>query len=481
MGESSDKPERARGVGRARLGAWLGAWAALLLASPAAWGQCSARESAALMPGDAQAFDTFGQAVDVSGEVALIGAPGEDDIQINSGAVYLFEADPGGRWTQTLRLKASDPVASARFGSAVAIDGTTLVVGAPGDTRLGAGSGSARVFEQIGGTWVQTATLLATDGGEMDSLGLSVSVSGDTIIAGAYFDDDMGLDAGAAYVFVRDAGGWVQQGKLLAADGAAEDWFGWSVSIDGDWAVVGAFQDDDDGERSGSAYVFHRSGTTWSQFAKLNASDARGSDQFGVSVSISGQTLVVGSWRDDDFGDASGSAYVFERLGSVWLERSKLLPDVGAPHDVFGRSVAIDGDLILVGANGADAAGVDSGAAYVYQRQGGEWAQQARLIAGDTAGGDQLGVSTAVDAGTLALGAWLKSAADTSAGAAYLFDAGCRCPADIDGDGDADVADFFAFVTAFATGDPAADLDGDGSIDVGDFFAFVAAFAVGCG
>ena len=158
----------------------------------------------------------------------------------------------------------------------------------------------------------EQAKLTASDAAAGDRFGLSVSIEGDTAVIGAHFDDDAGSLSGSAYVFVRSAGIWSQQAKLTAGDAAAGDRFGVSVSIEGDTVVVGAFLDGDAGFASGSAYVFVRSGTSWTQQAKLTASDAAIEDQFGFSVSIEGDTAVVGAFADDDAGSFSGSAYVFE-------------------------------------------------------------------------------------------------------------------------------------------------------------------------
>jgi hypothetical protein len=172
--------------------------------------------------------------------------------------------------------------------------------------------GSAYVFTRSGSTWTQQAKLTASDAAAGDLFGDPVSVSGDTAVVGAYGNDDAGSWSGSAYVFTRSGGVWTQQAKLTASDAAADDWFGISVSVSGDTAVVGSDWDDDAGRNSGSAYVFKRNGSTWTQQAKLTASDAAEGDWFGVSVSVWGDTAVVGSSFDDDAGLYSGSAYVFD-------------------------------------------------------------------------------------------------------------------------------------------------------------------------
>ena len=183
---------------------------------------------------------------------------------------------------------------------------------------------------------------------------------------GAYLDDDNGSQSGSAYVYVRSNGVWSEQQKLTASDGATDDTFGNSVSIDGDTAVIGASSDDDNGSSSGSVYVYVRSNGVWSEQQKLTASDAAQYDGFGISVSIDGDTAVIGANADDDNGSNSGSAYVYVRSNGVWSEQQKLTASDGATDDTFGSRVSIDGDTAVISALGDDDNGTKSGSAYVY-------------------------------------------------------------------------------------------------------------------
>ena len=211
-----------------------------------------------------------------------------------------------------------------------------------------------------------------------------MSIDGDTVVIGASWDDDMGSSSGSAYVFTRDtagdlASGWTQVEKLTAGtDGAEGDYFGYSVSIDGDTVVIGAYRDDDKGSSSGSAYVFTR-GTAgdfasgWTQVDKLTAGDGAAGDYFGSSVSIDGDTVVIGAYGHDDKGSSSGSAYVFRRvtvgdLASGWTQVDKPTAGDGAASDYFGSSVSIDGDMMVIGAYGHDDEGSKSGSAYVFSK-----------------------------------------------------------------------------------------------------------------
>jgi len=264
-------------------------------------------------------------------------------------------------------------------------------------------------------TWVEDAKLLADDGAESDYFGYSVSLSGDLAVIGAQNDDDNGSASGSAYVCDRNEGGadnWGQVAKLTASDGAVDDWFGWSVSTGDDLAVVGAYGDDDDGDKSGSAYVFGRNeggADNWGQVAKLTASDAAADDQFGRSVSVSGDAAIVGVYRDDDNGSFSGSAYVFgqnEGGADNWGQVTKLTASDAAASDKFGYSVSISGDLAVVGAHfDNNDNGAQAGSAYVFARNEGgadNWGQVAKLITNDGAVSDHFGYSVSVTTMTTA-------------------------------------------------------------------------------
>ena len=336
-----------------------------------------------LLASDGAASDLFGHSVAIDGNVAVVGAYGS-----SQGAAYVYEF-LAGSWTEMAKLTASDGAAGDRFGFSISVSGDTVVVGANYDDDHGSDSGSAYVYERPGGGWVTTssfdAKLTASDGAAFDYFGGSVSVSGDTVVVGNPRDDDQGSDSGSAYVYERPGGGWVTtssfDAKLTASDGAASDGFGNSLSVSGDTVVVGAAGDDDNGSDSGSAYVYERPGGGWvttSSFdAKLSASDGAAFDYFGNSVSVSGDTVVFGAAGDDDNGSSSGSAYVYERPGGGWVTTSsfnaKLTASDGAASDNFGQSVSVSGDTVVVGAFLDDDHGGDSGSAYVYERPGAGW------------------------------------------------------------------------------------------------------------
>jgi hypothetical protein len=266
--------------------------------------------------------------------------------------VFFFTPFPACALTpiEVANLVASDGTTSDYFGYWVAVDGDTVVIGAFGDDDNGVSSGSAYVFSRSGSTWEQQAKLTASDRTTGDYFGYSVAVDGDTAVIGAPYDDDNGVSSGSAYVFSRSGSTWEQQAKFTASDGDQYDYFGRSVAVDGDTAVIGAFGDDDNGSSSGSAYVFSRSTSTWEQQYKLMASDGAPYDYFGRSVAVDGDTAVIGAYGDDDNGDNSGSVYVFSRNASTWEQQYKLMASDGAPYDYFGKSVAVDGYTAVIGA-----------------------------------------------------------------------------------------------------------------------------------
>ena len=273
----------------------------------------------------------------VFGDTAVIGARDDDDNGFNSGSAYVF-IRTGTTWSQQAKLTAADAEAGDRFGNSVAVSGDTAIIGVREDDDKGRDSGSAYVFIRSGTTWSQQAKLTATDGAEEDKFGRDVAVSGDTVVIGSPLDDDNGARSGSAYVFIRSGTTWSQQAKLTATDGAASDEFGISVSVSGATALIGASGDDDKGISTGSAYAFIRSVTTWSQQAKLTAADSAARDFFGFSVSVFGDTAVIGAYQDDDKGSESGSAYVFalgtDTDGDGVPNDDDFCPVTGIPEDV---------------------------------------------------------------------------------------------------------------------------------------------------
>ena len=391
--------------------------------------------------------DNFGYSVAVDGDIAVIGAYRDDDNGDDSGAVYVYTRTSG-VWDQGVKLTAPDGVAYDNFGISVAVDdnANTVVVGASGDDDTGTDSGSVYVFVKpaTDGGWndsiTERAKLTAPDGESLDYFGISVAVDGDSVLVGAYRDDEMSdlEDSGSAYMFTKpaSAGGWsdsiTQTAKLTASDRSDDDNFGISVAVDSGTAVIGSPGDDDNGIDSGSAYIFVKPSGGWidaGETAKLTAPDGEAGDSFGYSVAVDGNTVVVGAHQDDDSGDDSGSVYVFTRPTSdsgwgAWDDlpqtdeeedkdglTSKFTASDGEAGDSFGYSVAVDVDsvevdddevelaTILVGAYRDDDSGEDSGSTYVFSRDSatGGWTETNKLTAPNGEAGDWFGYSVAVD------------------------------------------------------------------------------------
>ena len=330
------------------------------------------KQVAKLTADDGAANDEFGSSVAIDGSTIVVVAHQNDaDTNDNDeGAAYVF-AKPASGWadmTQTAKLTAFGAAAGDEFGISVAVDGDTILVGAH---QNDSNDGAAYVFTEPFTGWAdssETAKLIASDAAADDEFGISVALDGDTAVIGARQDDDNGSQSGSAYVFTKVSGVWSQKAKLIASDGAADDQFGISVAVSGDTVVVGARQDDDNGNQSGSAYVFTKPSSGWSnsnETAKLIASDGAADDEFGISVALDGDTAVIGARQDDT---RNGSAYVFTKVFGVWSQKTKLIASDGAAGDEFGISVAVDGDTMVVGAYQYDVGGgtekANAGAAY---------------------------------------------------------------------------------------------------------------------
>jgi virulence-associated protein VapD len=402
-------------------------------------GYVASTEQANLVASDGAGYDYFGQSVSISadGAYAVIGAY-VDAIGANSaqGSAYIFVRS-GASWTQQAKLVASDGAANDFFGWSVSIsaDGAYAVIGARVDVGANSNQGSAYIFVRSGASWTQQAKLAASDGAAGDQFSRSVSISADGAYAviGAYVDAIGANSAqGSAYIFVRSGASWTQQAKLVASDGAANDFFGWSVSIsaDGAYAVIGARVDVGANSNQGSAYIFVRSGASWTQQAKLAASDGAANDFFGLSVAISadGAYAVIGVVADDVGANTDqGSAYIFVRSGTSWTQQAKLVASYGAADDFFGCSVSIsaDGAYAVIGARyDGVGANTNQGSAYIFVRSSTSWTQQAKLVASDGADGDWFGqsVSISADGAYVVIGASYDDVGtNTNQGSAYIF------------------------------------------------------------
>ncbi|MCP3905007.1 MAG: hypothetical protein GY715_15395 [Planctomycetes bacterium] len=436
-------------------------------------------ESGLLIADDGASGDDLGAAISLDGVIAVAGAPEDDDAGSSSGAAYVFRFT-GSEWTQEQKLTASDADNGDDYGFGVAVSGDTIVVGSPrDDTIAGSRAGSAYVYRLNGGTgmWEEEAHLFALDAAADDRFGTSVAIDGDTIVVGATQDDDVLANAGAGYVFVRTGVVWSQQDKLTATGPTGTNpQLGRSAGIDGDVVALGAWQSAPAGMFSvGAAYVFRRVGTSWSQDQKLTASDAADFRWFGQSVAVSGAVVAVGAYGDraDDLSE-SGGAYLFRYDGATWLEEDNINASVPADGDRFGWSIDVDGDTAIVGS------GTSSARAWLFTFDGADWNEEAELLSVAPGLSSEYGYSVAIDAGAGRAVVGDRGGGATGSGLGVVFDLACAppCPADLDGSGDVGFGDILAVIGAWGPcGAPCPeDLSGNGNVDFADILAIIAAW-----
>jgi hypothetical protein len=387
-----------------------------------------------LLAEDGAANYHFGGSVCISDDCAIIGSPTSETNTSGSAYIFTpNDIDPN-NWDQKAKLIASDSAADDRFGCSVCINGDYVIVGAVFNDDKGDNSGSAYIFKRSGTSWTEQCKLIASDGQSGDQFGHGVSINGNYAIVTAYFNDANALtDSGAVYIFAPndvDPNQWDQQTKLIASDGQADDNFGYCVSFDGDYVIVGAFRTDANGlTDSGAAYIFKHSDVqgdpNWYEQAKLIASDGEVNNTFGNSVSIEGEFAIVGSRNDDDNGSISGSAYIFQRDGESWSQQQKLLPSDGQADDAFGHSVSISGDYLIVSANKDDDNGTNSGSAYIFQYDGQNWIERKKLLPSDGEAYDYFGDSVSIGENYAVLTAHWDDDNGSGSGSAYIFNKVC--------------------------------------------------------
>lgn len=370
------------------------------------------------------AFDPeFGYAVALHGTTAMIGAQ-QAQIGANEdqGAVYVYQQGGNGTWSLTQTLVASDGQAFDTFGHSIVFEGDTAFIGAYGAMINGNFSqGAVYVFTLSNGTWSETQKLTADDGQMFDNFGYSLGLSGTTALIGAD-GATVGNNGfqGAVYVFNESGGTWTQGQKLVASDGGIGDIFGYSIVFDGMNAMVGAYANN---QYQGAVYVFGDSGGTFTESQKLVADDGTSNSYFGYATALSGSTLLVGAWGASPNGtDTQGEAYIFTESNGTWSQTQQLFADDGGVQDKFGHSVALDGTHALIGADGVDSA---TGAVYAFDGTGGVWTQAQKFYASDGAPSFQFGLPVTLDGNTALVGSWLWMSPESQMdGAAYFFEFG---------------------------------------------------------
>ncbi len=380
-----------------------------------------------------EAGDNLGFNVDIDGDYAIIGVPYKDSLGIGSdvGKAYIYVRS-GNSWIIQDSLTSSDASADDNFGYSVAIDGNYAIVGAPFWDSTGVSNysdaGKVFVYLRSGSEWNEQAVLISSDPKTNQYFGWSVSLDGAYAAIGAYRDDQIGLNAGAAYIFLRTGSTWNQQQKLLASDQEINDRFGQSVSISGDWIVVGSYYDDDSGRNAGAAYFFQRSGVTWTQQDKATPATDDSLYFFGLSVSMDGDYAIIGAPAPNADPQEPGSAYIYLRSGTSWNQQQQITASDPVNRDLFGNSVSISGDYVVVGSPRDDTAPppvIDHGSVYAFLRSGTQWNQTAKITASDVAAGDYFGFSVSIDNNFAIIGAPQSDSTGIGAdvGSVYIYEA----------------------------------------------------------
>lgn len=364
------------------------------IGSALVWG-----DSKKVFASDGAELDEFGLSVSLSSQRALVGAYGENAFR---GAAYIF-VDENGTWGEEQKLVASDGVDSDDFGRSVSLSDGSALIGASG---AGYYRGAAYVFIHDDTSWREQQKLLASDGADLDQLGWSVALTEDRALIGAYGKDSA---RGAAYVFAYDGNSWIEEQKLLALDGAADDRLGYAVAMHGNSALVGAPGDD---EYAGAAYVFAREDSSWVQQQKLIPTDVQAFSQFGAAVAIEGDLALVGAaWVDDYL----GAAYLFVRQDGIWTEAQKLVAAEGVNGERLGNAVSLSSGRALIGAAGSEE---NRGLVYVFEQNDGVWLERQKLLSRDGVGFDLFGTSVSLVGNKALVGA---NYTDQLRGAAYIF------------------------------------------------------------
>jgi len=452
-------------------------------------------ESTKLTASNAMEGAAFGRSVSVSGEVALVGANNQGSsgpfFFDGPGAAYVYRL-VGSDWIETAEIPAPPTVTGLAngFGFSVSISGDLALIGAPGDHDRASSAGAAYVFRFDGTQWNLETKITASDGARDDIFGTSVAIDGNTAIVGAPQNTLTG--PGWAYVYRYDGAQWVEETKLVAPDGGADDAFGSSVAVRGDVAAVGARNHGNTGlsfpDGAGAVYMFNFNGTSWDERDKLVPVDAPTGQKelFGSSVSIDETASIVAIGTDAiTFGPfpPTGSAYVFRDEGDGWLFDAKLIPE---GITTLSKTVSISGDTILAGAWREWSVGggcpfpniCRSGSAYTFRFDGKNWNEHATLNASDIADGDNFGWSVALSGSAAFIGAWRDEDHGINSGSAYVFDLGCT--ADTNNDGVLTPTDFTAWINAFNNQLPECDQNNDGACTPTDFTAWIANFNKGC-
>ncbi|NNF44173.1 MAG: hypothetical protein HKO59_05870 [Phycisphaerales bacterium] len=499
-------------------------------------------ELAEVLPTDAGAGDFFARSVAVQGDVLVVGSAEHSAGGVWAGAAYVYRyTGVGAAWELEQKLIASDSEDFVLFGTSVAIDRNVIAIGAPrADEHLPTGgvivdTGAVYIFRHDGVSWVEEQRLVQADQFIFDEFGVAVDLEGDRLLIGAHQDgvaceDDpdpviqQNCNSGSAYIFERRDGTWIETAKLVASDTHVRDLFGAAVDLQGDLAAIGAWNSgntagpcppDCDFDGHGAVYLYRLVDGAWIEEAILTPPDT-GFDfeYFGHSISLSGDTILIGAEGDDAVAVSGGAAYIFRHDPGgpePWVQVQKLKASDGAFADFFGQAVALRGDVALVGAIFDDIGRQSNvGSAYLYELVGEVWKERGKLVATDAFTGDFLGNAIAISDHWAMVGAFTDDDIAENAGALYIFgglddcdgsgtldicdiavgdakdvdgdgvpdSCGDACPADLDGSGDVGFTDLLAILADWGPcpADCPADLDASGDVGFTDLLAVLAAW-----
>lgn len=407
---------------RSRIGLFLGAGllaAVLTSGSPPVLAQCTSLECQKLQAPGGQFLNAYGRAASIDGNLAVVTADAEAD----HGAAYAYQFQAG-QWVQIQKIVPADVATADLFGKTAAIVGQRMAIGSPQDDDGGNSSGSVYIYEFDGAVWQQVQKLVASDAQANDLFGWAVSMAGDVLAVSAIDDDDQGLDTGAVYVFRHNGVQWVEEQKLAVSTPGVTDEFGFSVATDGTVIVGGTPNHDAVAADAGAAYVFRFNGTTWVEEQKLLAGNGASDDWLGWSVAVQGDVILVGATRHDVSAADSGAVYLWVYDGASWVPTDMFSSASATSSASFGWSLALDGDRLAVGAAGNTSG---QGSVYIFvENAGHDWVESCRLIGSGAPGAgsfnDSLGASVALDGMHVIGGApFADGVANADAGAAYSF------------------------------------------------------------
>ena len=381
-------------------------------------------EQEKLLASDGITGDSFGKSLFFDGNNLLVGAPGDDDHGQMSGSAYFFNYDEN-RWIQNQKICPLDGDKNDNFGTSVCIRGNISIIGAPGDNTKGTWSGAAYIFERTEGTWKQKVKLTAEKGTEFDFFGLSVSINQNTAIIGAPGNDKFGNAAGCVYVFEKKNDVWTQTMNVYGSKAVSGQSFGTDIALDGERFVVGAPSDKNQ-DYPGLVYVFQKGLQSsfseqieWREIARIHPLHIKYDDNFGKTVAFCDENLVVGAPADDEKNAFSGSVYFFEYTRGRWLQKDRLLPFESDPYQRFGDEVFIHKNSLLVSTRNTNV--FDSNYVNLYTKENSEWKFEHTFQAENITRVKDFGCSCSVRNDTVIIGASGDNDQGNNSGSVFLF------------------------------------------------------------